>query len=211
MLINVHTHNSTGSSIKIVNFFSEEDKINLFSIGIHPWESDIKAVKSFILPSLTSHKNCFAIGEIGLDKLKGPDLDIQKRLFTEQIILSEEIGLPVIIHCVKAWNELKSIKREIKPDQQWIFHGFSKTNLLREVLNEGIIISIGADVLTNQKLQQIICLIPDQFLFLETDTSEVPISDIYKKVSELKNISLETLEKIIEVNFKRVFKKWTIG
>jgi TatD DNase family protein len=72
-------------------------------------------------------------------------------------------------------------------------------------------ISIGSSILTNKTLQEIITEIPNSSLFLETDDSKIDIFDIYKKVSEIKKISLQELEEIIEQNFKRTFTKWHIG
>ena len=54
---------------------------------------------------------CIALGEIGLDKLKGPSMEVQLAVFKEQIALSEKLELPVIIHCVRAWNELVLVKK----------------------------------------------------------------------------------------------------
>ena len=125
--------------------------------------------------------------------------------------LSEELGLPIIIHCVKAWNELRAIKRHLKPQQTWIYHGFSKANLIEEVVQEGLMISIGAAVLTNKKLQDKIAWLPLDRILVETDDSDLSIEWIYEQVSALKNIPLPRLEKQIEENFKRVFTKWKIG
>jgi Tat protein secretion system quality control protein TatD with DNase activity len=54
-------------------------------------------------------------------------------------------------------------------------------------------------------------MIPIDRLLLETDESMSPISEIYQKVSELKNIPLPDLEKEIEKTVKRTFKKWITG
>jgi TatD DNase family protein len=67
-------------------------------------------------------------------------------------------------------------------------------------------ISIGAGILNNTKLQEALLRIPNDQLFLETDDSEITILEVYKKVSTLKNLSLSELEEIIEKNFKRIFR-----
>jgi TatD DNase family protein len=138
-------------------------------------------------------------------------MEIQLAVFKEQIALSEKLELPVIIHCVRAWNELKQVKIELKPKQIWIFHGFIKTRILNEVLENGFHISIGTAVLTNKKVQDILPAIPNNRLFLETDHSNCLISTVYQKVSELKKLPLQELEEILENNFKRVFTRWKIG
>jgi len=212
MLFNIHSHFSSKNPNVIFNKSDDNvDEYDYFSSGIHPWnasESE-KLISSISIDAV--NKKCLAIGEIGLDKLKGPEFEIQKSVFLKQIQISEEMNLPVILHCVKAWNELEIIKKEVKPKQTWIYHGFNKSNLVKSVLDNGVMISIGASILTNIKLQEIITEIPNSSLFLETDDSKIDIFEIYQKVSEIKKISLQELEKIIEQNFKRTFTKWHIG
>lgn len=211
MFINIHTHFNTGRQIEVVSRTFEDVLPDYFSFGIHPWEIDKWESKLDLFTPFLSKKGCLAVGEIGLDKLKGPDINKQIAVFKRQIEFSEEFNLPVILHCVKAWNELKSLKRELKPEQPWIFHGFTKSTLTEEVLNEGIYISIGNAILTSPTLQSALKNIPLNRLFLETDDAECSIEEIYAKVSELKNIPLSQLQSQLEENFKNVFTKWITG
>ena len=212
MLFNIHSHFPSKNTNVIFNKSEDNtNDYNYFSTGIHPWNaSENEKIISTILIDAVD-KKCLAIGEIGLDKLKGPELAIQKKTLIDQIKISEEMELPIILHCVKAWNELEIIKKEIQPKQKWIYHGFNKSNLLKSIIENDIMISIGSSILTNKTLQEIITEIPNSSLFLETDDSKIDIFDIYKKVSEIKKISLQELEEIIEQNFKRTFTKWHIG
>ena len=50
--------------------------------------------------------------------------------------------------------------------------------------------------------------VPNNKLFLETDESDVSIVDIYKKVAEIKRVSVDELQHIIYNNFKRVFSRY---
>jgi len=209
MFFNTHTHLSSTPANEIYNATLDEPITSYFSIGIHPWNATLAEIDTVREKAKTL--NCLAIGEVGLDKLKGPDLECQKRCFIEQIKLSEELQLPLIIHCVKAWNELQAIKREMKPKQYWIYHGFTKANLMSEVLKEDLLISIGEAILSNKKLQKEIVNLPVNQLLLETDDSSISIQHIYQKISALKNIPLPELENQIEDNFKRVFTKWKTG
>lgn len=210
-MFNCHSHTITSNCKTILNNDLEWIEGLFYSIGRHPWEV-INSDDNFLkIQQNASKKNCLAIGEIGLDRLKGPDLAVQKLVFERQIRISEEEKLPVIIHCVKAWNEIAEIKERMNPKQTWIYHGFNKVGILENVLKLGLMISIGAAVLTNSKLQGVISQIPDDRLLLETDDAPIDIFEIYKKVSEIKKIPLQSLERIIEENFKRTFKKWQSG
>jgi TatD DNase family protein len=211
MLIDIHTHYLTGQQIEVVSRTFGDPLENYFSFGIHPWEAEQWGSKVSEIRLNANNKKCLALGEIDLDKLKGPELALQKEIFIQQVAISEEIDLPVILHCVRSWNELKQLKRNLNPKQQWIFHGFTKVSILDEVLQEGLMISIGAAILKNQQLQDKLKTIPLDQLFLETDDSDIAISLIYTKVSELLNLPLFKVEAQIEANFKRIFTKWTIG
>jgi len=206
MLVNIHTHYKRADSIEIVNCSEIFDLPSYYSFGIHPWDSENKGLKISEIERNLQDKFMLAIGEIGLDKIKGPSLEIQKSCFIDQVLIAEKIKRPVIIHCVKAWNEIAAIKKQLQPKQTWIFHGFNKVPILESVLAEGLMISIGEAIFNNTKLQMALQKIPNDQLFLETDDSEITILEIYKKVSTLKNLSLSELEEIIENNFKRIFR-----
>ena len=212
MLIDIHSHKRNVNYLTIVNK-SDSNVIesDCFSFGIHPWNTSEIEDNFINFENEISLIKCLAIGEIGLDKLNGPTIDVQKKVFLKQIEISEKYELPIILHCVKSWNEISEIKTLLNPIQSWIYHGFNKAGIINEVLKSDIYVSIGSSIFTNIKLQEIVNLIPNERLFLETDDSNLDIFDIYKKVSEIKKIPLSELEQIIEQNFKRVFRKWQSG
>lgn len=211
-LYNCHTHQCMNPGQEI--FCSDLTPIltKPHSIGIHPWKADglsVKEIDRILVAMLNNHT--VALGEIGLDRLHGPDIQLQKSVFAHQIEFSERQNLPVILHCVKAWSDILQIRKQRQPKQIWIYHGFSKANILQEIVEEGIVVSIGADILTHKKLQEVLPLIPNENLLLETDDRSIDIQLIYTKVAELKEISLVLLSEIIEQNCKRIFPKWQIG
>lgn len=211
MLINIHTHYNQNNKQEIV----QSDKIeteNYFSFGIvNKTYPDDPAFPLF-LDQVYAHKNCLAIGEIGIDKNSTIDLNKQIQIFKKQIFDSEIYQLPVILHCVKGWNEILQIKKEIKPNQPWVFHGFRKTNLLNSVIDSGTFISIGTAIIWDKKLQEHVKTIPLNRLFLETDNDiNYKIQDVYEKIASIKNISLQTLEDQLYFNTINTFKKWEIG
>ena len=58
---------------------------------------------------------CFGNREAGLDKLASADILLQKEVLIRQILLSESVGKPLVIHCVKAFNELIELKKRYRP------------------------------------------------------------------------------------------------
>jgi TatD DNase family protein len=212
MQFDVHTHSIDESSLIILNSGLGIPDSGYFSAGLHPWDAerfDTEVLENLLKSA--AHPRCLAIGEIGLDKLRGPELDIQRKVFIEQAKIAEETNLPVIIHCVKAWNELREIKRHMHPESIWIYHGFSKTSLMTEVLIEGMIVSFGKDLLTNSKLQSAVVDFPLNKMLFETDDAKIDLNQVYEKVSELKKITLHVLEESIEENVYKIFPKWKTG
>jgi TatD DNase family protein len=213
VFFDVHTHKKIASK----NVFSIENKFpnasdftKPFSIGMHPWfihkdkiEEELLSIKEKL-----QDKNFFALGECGLDKVTETDFELQKSVFRKQLALSEKYKKPVIIHCVKAFQEIIELKKELKPTQIWILHGFQKNVQVAEsLLKNGIIVSFGAAVIHHKKLQNVISQTSIASILLETDASEVCIQDVYQKVAALKNMEVEVLQQKIAQNFKRIFKK----
>jgi TatD DNase family protein len=210
MFFDVHTHKKNQIGVSIIQHYNTICT-NYFSFGFHPNKSEKFNLDSTI-PDLLLHPNCFAVGEIGLDKTISIPMEIQQLAFEQQIRWSEELELPVILHCVRAWNEVARIHNQLQPKQPWIFHGFRKTSLLAAVLNHGLFVSIGTAVLWDEKLQETVASIPLESLFLETDTDEInQIDAVYACVSKLKSIPLPELERQLFENFKKTFRKWEIG
>jgi TatD DNase family protein len=204
----VHTHFLTGNPYAILNANSS---INSFhSRGIHPWFVN-KNIPIEKLEYDLQHPKCIALGEIGLDKICGTDFNLQRKVFIQQIELSEKYNLPVIIHCVRASNELVELKKEIKPTQHWIWHGFNKVNILQQILENEIIPSFGESILKNESLRNELVNLKSNLFLLETDTSIFSIETIYKTVAILRNQSINSLQKEQITNFERIFTKWQIG
>lgn len=213
--IDIHTHAENIDNKKFsIRSFSIVDNNNIpvnktFSAGIHPWDSEKFNYSHFDTLRKISNKNKFiAIGEAGLDKLQGAELQIQKNIFKGQIELSERTKRPLIIHCVKYFNELIEMHKEIKPKSPWIIHSFRKNvALAQDLIARGIYLSFGADLLnTSSNPYKYFSELNKEFIFVETDDSQLSIEEIYKQAAELCSIDLEEMSDIIESNFKKCFK-----
>lgn len=209
MLFNFHTHFQHNGSVEILNLDPSEEPWNTYySVGVHPWKAE-----RWIDPEpLIRHQNCLAIGETGLDKVCVVSFEQQESVFRRQILLSETCELPLILHCVKAWNEVRKIKQEMKPKQTWIFHGFRKTGILEDVLQNGLMTGIGTAVLHDSRLQEAVKRIPLEKILPETDDDpKTDILAVYSKIAEIKQLSLPLFKTQIEQNFRQIFKRWEIG
>ncbi len=172
-----------------------------FSCGIHPWYSEDSDTQMAYLNEIASNPRIVAIGETGLDKLKGPSFDVQIPVFKKHIELSEKLSKPVIIHCVKAWEELIQIRKATKPTQPWIIHGYrGKPELTKRLIQEGFLFSIG-DQINVDSMQ----LIPVDALFCETDEDEMTIREIYLQTSQAVNMDAEEFSDRVAENIRRIF------
>ena len=95
---------------------------------------------------LSGHPESIAIGEAGFDKLRGPSPELQRKVFEEQVAISEELKKPVVIHCVRAWDELLAVHKKLKPKMPWLIHGFrGNTELAAQLLSKGMYLSFWFD------------------------------------------------------------------
>lgn len=159
---------------------------NYLSLGIHPWDVErynINEVFNRFVNNLQNDENhrIAAIGECGLDKLCTSPLDLQKEVFIKHVELSERFGLPIIVHCVKAMDELLRIRREMRPTLPWIWHGFrGKPEQMRQLLDAGMYISFGFKH-NAQSMDE--C--PAERMLFETDCDERPVSLLYEQTGKM--------------------------
>lgn len=212
MFLNTHTHHLSNQSdvLELYNQFPNElnDEVNLFSIGIHPAYINTSTIEEEIeiIKQNFSNQNCLAIGEIGLDKLCETDFELQIKVFEKQLQLAEEHHFPVIIHSVRAYQEILHIRKKMKLTIPFIFHGFNKNEqLLNQIIAQNCFASFGKNLLYNKNLQIIFANLSANQFFLENDASEISIQEIYSFAADLRKITIEELQLQQTENWKTIF------
>ena len=176
-MFNLHTH--TKSNNAIINI-DDKTLINddlYYSAGIHPWYNyfSINNIEQLI----KNKSNIIAIGECGIDKMKSQNsISKQIELLKAQINLSEQYQLPLILHIVKGFNEIIKLKKDLKPNQPWIIHGFNNYKQTKNLVDEGFYLSFGNALTVNKKLQNVFKDVPINHIFLETDDNAIEIEKI---------------------------------
>jgi TatD DNase family protein len=217
--INVHTHisleNGHADCLSILNY-TQKDNFDLnelptnqyYSIGLHPWyvNKENFAANFEKLTQYIGHKKVLAIGECGLDALKGEDLAFQKTVFAAHIELATSMQKPIIIHCVKAFNELIASKKQLKPSIPLIVHGLNQNaTILQQLLKNDFFISIGVEILRGgSNAEMALKNVPIDRFFLENDDKNVPIEHLYAQASKILGMDIETLKRQICDNFNRI-------
>lgn len=209
-------------SNKFKNFYT--------SVGFHPdphcivkAERDyIKKLRDLVKKDRKEGKNkIVAIGEIGLDyHYENYDKVRQIEVFTQQILLANELELPVIVHLRDAIEDGMNILKQLKP--RGVIHCFSgSAETAKEALNIEMYIGFtGALTFKNaKKANKALEVIPINRLLLETDApymapepyrgkrcDSTMISEIAKKVADSKGLSPQEVLNITTNNVCELFK-----
>jgi TatD DNase family protein len=210
--IDIHNHDSklVKDVFIIDNLMAHEGRLPdhesgmNYSLGIHPWflnESNQDTLMEFVRNN-AHDDSIVAIGEAGFDKLKGPSIDLQRQVFEQQAALSEEMGKPLFIHCVKSWDELIASHKKIKPEMPWLVHGFrGKKELAMQLISRNMYISFWFDFIVRPEASVLVRSLPIDRIFLETDGSGADIREIYRKVADDLGMTIEELKEKIYSNF----------
>lgn len=205
----VHTHreDSSDEHFAIQNKLVDEEQtlhfrpMHYYSYGIHPWQISNYSLQLQLLSEIATHPSVLALGEAGLDKNIDTPLSLQIEVFKAQAELAEQIGKPVIIHCVKAWEELLAAKKEIRPKVPWVIHGFRGNKTLAEqLLKKDFRLSFGEKF----NAESIVRSWPEHIL-LETDESKTGIEKIYALAANALNLSIDLLALRLRKNVQEVF------
>lgn len=210
--IHRHTLYPVSGSQTIVNLtdnYNRRDHSGWYSVGMHPWYlKEENAEREFAeLKSCLPDKQVLAVGECGLDKVCMTDFLLQQKWLERQLILAQQWKKPVIIHCVKAYEEVFSLLKKNLVTVPVIFHGFNKkAALAQRIVGEGYFISFGKFLLDDRS-KEIIRIIPPDRLFFETDMAEINIKTIYDQAAKALKMDLSLLCKQITQNATLVFGK----
>jgi TatD DNase family protein len=191
-----------------------------FTAGFHP-ENLEDMPENYLeqVAEILKHPKCVALGEIGLDYHWDIPRDLQKKVFEEQLILSKELDVPVVIHDREAHGDTMDLVRKYKP--RGLMHCFSgSVELMREVMRLGMSISLGGVVTFKNARHSVDCAreVPLDRLLLETDAqylSPVPyrgkrndsrnIIFVAEKIAEIRGITTDEVLKATGENCKRLY------
>mgnify|MGYP003777484683 CR=1 FL=1 len=216
-LINIHTHQAPedAGELFIQNIFPTDEWVNLkpggfYSVGIHPWfitNNHEHKDQLNLLEQKASLPEVAAIGECGLDKLANTESQLQLEVFVQQCEIAESVNKPLVIHCVKSYNEISHLKRRMKPRVPWILHGYTGNEMItKQLIPLDFYFSLGKVLLSdNMQIVQTVGKLPLDHLFFETDEWKKPVSEVYRKFAELNNLEVDKLSEQIMWNFRQVF------
>ena len=213
--IDIHTHRikPCDNLIQIVNLELEAPcpEQGYYSYGIHPWaldKADFQVDEALNkLKENLQQPQVIALGEAGLDKFHA-DFERQIKVFERQIVLSENMQIPMILHDVRSHNEIVALRKKHRAKQPWIVHGFNGTEQdARQLIGKGICLSVGESLLhPERRICKTIKTIDLDHLFLETDMAGIGIEEVYDAVAKAFDLDMDALKMRLMDNFARVFE-----
>lgn len=211
LFINTHTHRQVyDAKVELVSLSPDKrENLNHYSYGIHPWKVTKEELDWQLqtLERVSTESRCLAIGECGLDKVCPVDMDLQTEAFNAQVQLANRINKPLIIHCVKAFNELMNCLVHNDNKVPVIIHGFNNNeNIANLLLDKGYVLSFGKALLAFESNASIVIRKTGRKQFLlETDDSDISIKYIYHKAAELLGVEENILKLQMQANFEQIF------
>ena len=166
---------------------------HFFSAGLHPWDVTEQFEDQLItLEKLLANPQVLAVGECGFDALKGPSHELQEKAFVRQVELSERFRKPMILHVVRDFESVIRLRKQLKPTQPWLIHGFrGGSEQMNQLYANGILVSFGLKH-NPESLRQV----PSDRLFLETDGNSL-IRDVIQASALVRNQLTDAIERII--------------
>lgn len=205
-MFNFHTHNEDTVPFLLNCYPGEINKeAAAISVGLHPWQvSNDWKEKVDCVRNDAMNNNVWAIGECGLDKLRGGEFALQIEAFKAQIAISEELCKPMIIHCVKAFDEVLRLRQELvtqskherRHPQPWVVHGFrGKPEQAKQIMAKGILLSFSHQYNIETLRFVFTCGHP---FFLETDDRRLSVRQTYEQACLHLGVSLCHLENLCD-------------
>ncbi len=201
------------------------------TVGVHPWSvcvdglDDQLALLDAILAKRTA--DVVGVGELGLDRHRAESPDqwaAQNRAFEAQLDRAKQIGLPAVLHVVKAHSEALAVVRRVGvPAAGLQVHGFTgSAELVDRWVALGAMLSVGGLVTgrTSDKRLAGLRAIPDTHLLVETDAPDQPVAaaraahrpgqprdvwDVLVALAELRGQSVQHLARVTAENARRLF------
>ena len=169
---------------------------HLFSAGLHPWDVTDDFENQLIeLQKLLANPRVPAVGECGFDALKGPSHELQEQAFVRQVQLSEQFRKPMILHVVRDFDSVIRLRKQLKPTQPWLIHGFrGGPEQMNQLYAQGILVSFGL-----KHNPESLKTVPSNRLFLETDGAG-SINQVILDAATLRGTTRETIISSISDN-----------
>lgn len=185
-IIDIHTHNLDAREALIAvnpRHFNPLPGL-CYSVGFHPWhEVDRLTDEDFaLLGRCARHPQVLAIGETGMDRLRGASLNVQREVFVSHLQLAHDLGKPVVAHCVRTAQDILAARHAAQLDDvTLIVHGMrGNERVASTLLDAGCYLSFG-----KRFNPAAVAMTPLDRLLIETDDDpDLDIREVAQLVAE---------------------------
>lgn len=216
------TISDTLSDIAACRSLSEKHPEVFFTAGEHPHSAKNLGEGSLeIIQKAFDDPKCRAVGEIGLDYyyMNSPK-DAQQRVFESQLVLAKELGVPAVVHCRDAVEDVWTIVSHVKPPRIVLHCCTEKWDDVERFVKAGHFLSFTgiATYPKSDAIRETIRQCPMDQLMIETDApflAPVPhrgkrnepafVVEVAKCVASVKGISLEEVDRVTTQNARNFF------
>ena len=223
-------------AVEISDKLSTDDLAIYTAVGIHPKDGRADVEKFGLLRCFETLKQIagsfnrvVAIGECGLDYYlgsRGPsirfrtsqglgtsdkDKEFQTKLFEGQIKLAADLGLPLIIHCRNAWDDvfkLLTINHKLLPNRGVFNSWTGDWEAAQKAIGLGCYISFSGIVTFKnaREIQEVAKKAPLERILIETDSPYLSPEPFRGRKNEPKNVKItaQFLAKIRGLPFAKI-------
>lgn len=162
------------------------------ALGLHPWvaHEDLEPDR---LAAAVAGAQAVAIGEIGLDlAVEGADFERQRWVLEAQLGLALDLGLPVILHCRQAHEQLLDILEDYAPRLRGVVHAYSRgPELAHRFLRLGLVLGIGGAATRPRarRVRRTVEVAPLDRMVLETDAPSIGLDGVPPEAAEPRHVA----------------------
>jgi len=207
-ILDIHTHHADADHAVIAidprQFSPQAGKC--YAVGFHPWGdlSGLTADDWALLERCARHPQVLAVGETGMDRLRGDDLAVQADAFVRHLQIALAVGKPVIVHMVRTSQDILYHRRRARLTAvPLVIHGMrSAPQVARTLVVAGCYLSFGPNYnpLT-------VAATPRDRLLVETDDADIAIDNVLASVAQTLDITTEELKAIVADNARQLFSR----
>lgn len=216
-LLDIHTHHAAPQPHGLISVdITDADAVaalragtgQRWSVGLHPWHAGRPADTSLtaLLEELAALPQVIAVGETGID-LSRRDVPLFRQVnwLARHIGLSERLGKPLVLHCVKASDILLGLRSEHRPAQPWAVHGYrGKPAAAAQLLRAGLWLSFGERFNAGT-----LAAMPAGRLLAETDCSEAGIDAVLASQAAARGADTAAYTALVAANAARFTARQT--
>ena len=204
-IIDCHTHHADATAALIAvdpRQFDPQPGL-WYSVGYHPWHDVDKLTEADfkLLEQRARHSQVLAIGETGLDSLRGADLETQASVFVRHLQVAHATSKSVVVHCVRTAQRIIDERRKAGLTAVPLaIHGMrANERIARTLLDAGCYLSFGIRF----NPATLLATPPDRML-IETDEAPATIREVASAIGDVLGMPYYQVIKTAAENTQRL-------